>query len=78
MDISISIAGFEFIDGFSETEIYAGGGKRDLWQFNGETWRQVFFSSDMPLESVCCGQDGFVYIGAQSGTVFKGLTMNGV
>ncbi|WP_239428348.1 hypothetical protein [Snodgrassella communis] len=67
-----SIAGFEFIDGFSETEIYAGGGKGDLWQFNGETWRQVFFSSDMPLESVCCGQDGFVYIGAQCGTVFKG------
>ncbi|WP_239351528.1 hypothetical protein [Snodgrassella communis] len=67
-----SSAGFEFIDGFSETEIYAGGGKGDLWQFNGETWRQVFFPSDMPLESICCGQDGFVYIGAQSGTVFKG------
>ncbi|MCO6521591.1 MAG: hypothetical protein J6571_00150 [Snodgrassella sp.] len=57
---------------FFRKEIYAGGGKGDLWQFNGETWRQVFFSSDMPLESVCCGQDGFVYIGAQCGTVFKG------
>ncbi|WMY91804.1 hypothetical protein [Snodgrassella communis] len=67
-----SIAGFEFIDGFSETEMYAGGGKGDLWQFNGETWCQVPFPSDMLLESICCGQDGFVYIGVQSGTVFKG------
>jgi hypothetical protein len=67
-----STAGFKFIDGFSETEIYAGGGRGDLWQFNGEKWRQVPFPSNMLLSAICCGQDGFVYIGAQSGTVFKG------
>ncbi|EPG9672642.1 hypothetical protein M0K38_000006 [Citrobacter freundii] len=65
-------AGFSCIDGFSETDIYAAGGKGDVWHFNGNEWKQIHFPSNMILESICCGQDGYVYIGAQSGTVFKG------
>lgn len=33
---------------------------------------KFIFPSNMLIESICCGQDGYVYIGAQSGTVFKG------
>ncbi|MCV4592615.1 hypothetical protein OFC51_26410, partial [Escherichia coli] len=60
------------VDGFSENDIYAAGGKGDVWNFDGDEWRQIHFPSNMLIESICCGQDGYVYIGAQSGTVFKG------
>ncbi len=64
--------GFRDIDGFNESDIYAVGGHGDLWHFDGTTWKQIRFPSDMTLGAVCCGSDGQVYIGADSGTVFKG------
>jgi hypothetical protein len=63
--------GFHDIDGFSESDIYAVGGHGDVWHFDGSAWKQIPFPSNMTLEAVCCG-DGQVYIGAESGTVFKG------
>lgn len=68
----LNAAGFDCIDGFFEDDIYAAGGKGDVWHFDGDEWRQIHFPSNMLIESICCGQDGHVYIGAQSGTVFKG------
>lgn len=64
--------GFEAIDGFSPDDIYAAGGKGDVWHFDGKRWRQIPFPSNMDLYNVCCGGDGQVYIGAQSGHVFRG------
>lgn len=64
--------GFHDIDGFSESDINAVGGHGDVWHFDGSTWKQIPFPSNMTLEAVCCGGDGQVYIGADSGTVFKG------
>jgi hypothetical protein len=64
--------GFEDIDGFAEDDIYAVGGDGDVWHFDGKKWRQVSFPSNMQLESICCAGDGHVYIGAESGSVFKG------
>ncbi|WP_230849828.1 hypothetical protein [Ralstonia solanacearum] len=64
--------GFNDFDAFSETDIYAAGGKGDVWHYDGKAWHAVPFPSNMWIESVCCGQDGYVYIGAQSGSVFRG------
>lgn len=64
--------GFNDFDAFTESDIYAAGGKGDVWHCDGTAWRQVPFPSNMWIESVCCGQDGHVYIGAQSGNVFRG------
>ncbi|HEY9101210.1 hypothetical protein [Chitinimonas sp.] len=64
--------GFEDFDMFSETDIYAAGGKGDVWHYAGTSWKQIAFPSNMYLHTVCCGQDGYVYIGAQSGHVFRG------
>ena len=71
-DERIFSAGFRRIDGFSESDIYAGGGEGDLWHFDGDKWRQISFPTNMSIESICCGQDGSVYIGSLKGTVFKG------
>lgn len=64
--------GFQDIDGFSPEDMYAVGGKGDVWHFDGQQWKQLPFPSEMTLSSVCCAPDGTVYIGAESGTVFKG------
>jgi hypothetical protein len=63
---------FEDLDGFSRDDLYAVGGKGDVWNWNNGVWRQCAFPSNMMLRSVCCAGDGQVYIGAQSGNVFKG------
>jgi hypothetical protein len=54
--------GFDDIDGFSDTEIYACGGKGDLWTFDGGTWSRIDLPTNAALERICCGGDGLVYI----------------
>ncbi len=64
--------GFRDFDMFSETDIYAAGGKGDLWHFNGEAWRQIHLPTNTWLETVCCGGDGMVYVSGYQGLLFKG------
>ncbi|UXH80637.1 WD40/YVTN/BNR-like repeat-containing protein [Roseateles amylovorans] len=64
--------GFHDFDGFSESDLYAAGGQGDVWRYDGRAWHQVAFPCNQWIESVCCGADGHVYIGAESGTVFRG------
>ena len=63
---------FEDIDGFSHNDLYVIAGRGVVWHFDGKAWRRVPFPSNMFLESICCAGDGNVYIGAQSGTLFRG------
>ncbi|WP_263146701.1 hypothetical protein [Pseudomonas sp. RIT-PI-AD] len=63
---------FKDIDGFAADDLYAVAGQGNLWHYDGSSWQAVAFPSNMYLESICCAGDGSVYIGAQSGTVFKG------
>lgn len=51
---------------------YCGGGKGDLWHFDGSTWEQCPVPTSMYVESLCCAGDGFVYVGLQSGSVMRG------
>lgn len=64
--------GFDDIDGFNANDIYCIGGAGDVWHYDGSRWQQCAFPSNRYLESVCCAGDGYVYIGGQSGYVFKG------
>ncbi|MDR6498855.1 WD40/YVTN/BNR-like repeat-containing protein [Burkholderia sp. DN3021] len=63
---------FADIDGFSHDDLYAVGGRGNAWRFNGSKWKRVPLPTNMLLTSVCCTPGGDVYIGAQSGTLFKG------
>lgn len=63
---------FRDIDGFSQDELYAVAGKGRVWRLKDGSWRRMAFPSNMYLESVCCAGDGYVYIGAQSGALYKG------
>jgi hypothetical protein len=64
---------FQDIDGFSHNDLYAIAGRGLIWHFDGKAWQRIKFPSDILLESVCCAGDGYVYIGAQSGVLFRGL-----
>lgn len=67
-----SDGGFNAIAGFDASDIYCGGGKGDLWHFDGKSWNQCHVPSNMKIENICCGDDGFVYIGMQGGSVMRG------
>jgi hypothetical protein len=64
--------GFEDVDGFDETEMYAVGGRGDAWRFDGERWHRLDLPSDASLESVCCASDGTVYLGGSGHTIIVG------
>ncbi|MTV56171.1 hypothetical protein [Pseudoduganella buxea] len=63
---------FVDIDGFSENDIYVIAGKGRVWHFDGTKWSRIAFPSDMDVYSICCAGDGYVYIGGQSGSVWRG------
>ncbi|RSZ57351.1 hypothetical protein HF313_11415 [Massilia atriviolacea] len=64
--------GFDDIAGFNENDLYAVGGKGDVWHYNGKTWQQVSFPTNIWTTTVCCGGDGNVYISCYEGLTFMG------
>jgi hypothetical protein len=71
-DTDWQTAGFDDIDGFDANDLYCVGGKGDVWHFDGNSWTQINFPSNISLSSVCCAGDGDVYISAYQGSIFKG------
>jgi hypothetical protein len=64
--------GFESIDGFSETEIYAVGWNGEIWQYDSTKWHQHGGFTNLILNAVLCAEEGVVYIAGQQGTLIKG------
>jgi len=64
--------GFSDLDGFSATDLYAVGGHGDVWHFDGTTWMQEGFPSNMQLDTVTCAGDGYVYVSGMGGTLWRG------
>ena len=62
--------GFEDFDAFNEQDIYLVGGRGDVWQFDGKKARQIPIPTNVNLETVCCGDDGEVYISGAKGMTF--------
>ncbi|MEQ5635381.1 hypothetical protein AB7315_20555 [Providencia manganoxydans] len=64
--------GFRDLDGFSEQDMYAVGGEGDVWHYNGEMWIPCGFPSNEQLSAVLCAPDGYVYIGGEGGSLWRG------
>lgn len=65
--------GFHGIDGFSENDIYAVGGERDVWHLDENGWSPINIGN-RPFYCTCvvCAEDGYVYIGGESGVIARG------
>jgi hypothetical protein len=64
--------GFNDLSAFSPSDMYAAGGKGDLWHYNGKEWKQITFPSNELLNTICCAGDGQVYITGQNGSLWAG------
>lgn len=64
--------GFQDMDAFSNSDIYAVGGYGDVWHFDGSRWRQMGFPSNVQLATVTCAGDGNVYISGEAGSLWVG------
>lgn len=64
--------GFSDIDAFTECDMYAVGGHGDVWHYNGTTWSQLGFPSNVQLATVTCAGDGKVYISGEGGSLWVG------
>jgi hypothetical protein len=64
--------GFNDMDAFSESDMYAVGGNGDVWHFNGTRWQQMGFPSNVQLATVTCAGDGNVYISGEGGSLWVG------
>lgn len=64
--------GFADMSGFSESDIYAVGGKGDVWRFDGLKWNNCALPTNARLITVCCGGDGVVYITEINGSLWAG------
>jgi len=69
---TVSDYGFEDMDAFSETDMYAVGGRGDVWHFDGKIWVQQGFPSNEQLGTVTCAGDGYVYVSGEGGTIWRG------
>jgi hypothetical protein len=67
-----TVKGFEAIDGFDDTEIYAGGWEGELWRYDGSTWRSIVSPTNLIISSICCAPDGKVYVCGQGGLFLRG------
>ncbi len=55
-------SGFSDIDGFSDSDLYACGGRGDLWHFDGFLWTRVEIPTNDNLWRLCCAPNGLVYV----------------
>jgi len=71
-NFDIADYGFKDMDAFSETDMYAVGGRGDVWHFDGKIWVQQGFPSNKRLGTVTCAGDGYVYVSGEGGTIWRG------
>jgi len=67
-------SGFNCIDGFeAHKNLYAAGQNSDVWKYTGTNWVPIDIGVlGENIISICCAEDGFVYIGTVTGKLIKG------
>ncbi|NHZ38465.1 hypothetical protein [Massilia rubra] len=66
--------GFNDMSAFAKNDMYAVGGDGDVWRFDGKKWHNCPIPTNASLETVCCAENGIVYITELNGSVWAGRT----
>lgn len=66
------IGGFEALDGFGPSELYACGLGGKIWYFDGKRWFEIESPTRLFLSAVHCAKDGYAYVAGQDGTLLRG------
>lgn len=69
---NLSAVGFEDIDGLSHDNLYAVGGRGEIFHFDGNRWTRCDFPSNNPLHTVTVAPDGTAYITSLDGSIWAG------
>ena len=65
--------GFDCIDGFDQSDLYAGGGHSDMWHFDGSHWTPVDLPiANMRIRAIRCAGDSQVYAVGRFGDILRG------
>jgi hypothetical protein len=64
--------GFFDMDGVDGEHIYAVGWQGEIYYYNGQTWLKDDSPTNSHLASVCCTEDGTVWIAGNKGVVLHG------
>ncbi|MET0067808.1 MAG: hypothetical protein ABW076_15795 [Candidatus Thiodiazotropha sp.] len=67
-----SATGFFDIDGSDPRHIYAVGWQGEIYFYDGSRWHQDDSPTNSHLASVCCAEDGSIWIAGNKGVVLHG------
>lgn len=66
------VKGFNSVDGYAGTELYAAGLDGELWLYDGRRWQRQDSTVAVALQAVHCSEDGTTYVVGQGGSLLKG------